>query len=298
LASKKPQEPSSRPNAPSQKPAKTADKLPGQLEKGFRCSLGRHNLHFNMLEVSAQTFANTASLQSSEAGYIRDQAKRLGFHSLYPDTTFASAHAYLIYSHIAYVFNAGDVLCDRIRSNSSIKALKGSNTALFNQIDKGDFVRKTLALALLVTMSPDSRDADIVNARVEHLVQTNPSFALVDYFRIVRNEELHGDDASRQSVAAARDALPEGLIKARFGHMPSAGEPVARDALLCSKAWQGVAEWLCRHMLNDAEARAILKDRFGRLESKRREDAARRFLELQLLYSGSDAAAMLSTLNW
>ena len=57
----------------------------------FRRSLGRHNLHLNMLEISAQTFADTISKQASEPGYIRDCAKKMGFHSLYPDASFASA---------------------------------------------------------------------------------------------------------------------------------------------------------------------------------------------------------------
>jgi len=298
LASKKPKERDRRPNAQSQKTEEVVDPLPGQLEEKFRRSLGRHNLHFDMLEVSVQTFANTLSQQPEEATYIRGQAKKLGFHSLYPDATFASARAYLIYSHIAYVFNAGDVLCEGIRSMSSMKALKGSNPVMFNEIDTGDFVRKTLALVVLAAMSPESRDAVSVNARVLQLVKTHASFALVDYFRIVRNEELHGDGVAGLRVSAARNALPVDLIRGRYSEMPSAVALSARDALLCSKAWQGVAEWLCRHMLSDAEAQALLKGRFGRLAANRRETAARRFLELQLLYSEDDINTMLFTLSW
>ena len=159
LATKKMKEPLRKPANQSEKTVVVDDPLPGQLEREFRCSLGRHNLHLNMLDVSAQIFADTLSKQPSEAMYIRECAKDLGFHSLYPDASFASARTYLVYSHIAYVFSAGDMLCDRIRSTGSMKALKKGDTALFNEIDKGDFVRKTLALTVLATMSPERRDA-------------------------------------------------------------------------------------------------------------------------------------------
>lgn len=298
LATKKMKEPLRKPATQSPKSEVVDDPLPGRLEMEFRRSLGRHNLHLNMLDVSAQTFADTLSKQPSEARYIRDCAKKLGFHSLYPDASFASARTYLVYSHIAYVFSAGDMLCDRIRSTGPMKALKKGNTALFNEIDKGDFVRKTLALIVLATMSPERRDADAVIAQVEQ-IQTIESFALVNYYRLIRNEELHAAGEPDRRTAAARDALPIEQIKARYVTMPApAGQLSSRDALLCSKAWQSVAKWLCRYMLNDAEGQAIIKERFGRLEAQRRDAAARKFMKLELLYSQDDIDATLSALRW
>lgn len=298
LATKKPQKPANKTDSSLQERKEIEDPLPGQLENEFRRSLGRHNLYFNMLEVSVQTFADTLLKQPSETTYIRDCAKKMALHSLYPNASFASARTYLIYSHIAYVFSAGDLLCERIRSARTIKALK-KDVVLFNKIDTGDFVRKTLALTVLATMPPECRDADAVNARVEQL-QTHESFALVNYFRIIRNEELHAAAGEpSQRIAAARSALPEVRITARYGRMPaSVDQLTAQDALLCSKAWQDVAKWLCRHMLNDGEAQAILKERFGRLRAERRETAARRFMQLELLYSEIDANATLSALCW
>lgn len=298
LTAKKMKEPLRKPVAQSQKTEVFEVPLPGQLEREFRRSLGRHNLHLNMLDVSAQTFADTLSKQPSEARYIRECAKKLGFHSLYPDASFAGARTYLVYSHIAYVYSAGDMLCDRIRSTGSMKALKKGDTALFNEIDKGDFVRKTIALTVLATMSPERRDADAVIAQVEQM-QTLDSFALVNYYRLIRNEELHAAGDSERRTAAARDALPAEQIKARYGTVPApAGQLSSRDALLCSKAWQSVAKWLCRHMLNSAEGQAIIKERFGRLDARRRDAAARKFMKLELLYSQDDIDATMSALRW
>lgn len=274
------------------------DPLPGQLEREFRKSLGRHNMHLNMLDMSAQVFANTLSKQPSEKNCLRECAKELGFHSLYPNVSFASARGYLIYSHIAYVFSAGDMLCDRIRSTASIKSLKRSDTSLFNEIDDGDFIRKTLALTVLATLPPEKRNASAVIAQVDKIRQLE-SFALVNYYRLIRNEELHAASESVRKSPAARAALSEERIKARYGMMPSpVGELSPRDALLCSKAWQSVAKWLCRHMVNDTDVQIILKERFGRLEAKRRGAAALKFMQLELLYSKEEINAMMFALQW
>ena len=291
-------EPVRKPATKSQKLEVVEDPLPGQLEREFRRSLGRHNMHLNMLDMSAQTFADTLSEQPSEAEYLRECAKNLGFHSLYPDASFASARSYLIYSHIAYVFSAGDMLCDRIRSTASMKAVKKSDAALFNEIDNGDFVRKTLALTVLATMSPETRNSAAVIAQVEQ-IQLLESFALVNYYRLIRNEELHAANESDRKSAAARATLSEERIKVQYGIIPgAAGKLSSRDALLCSKAWQRVAKWLCRHMLNDADAQAIIKERFGRLEPKRRAAAALKFMGLELLYSSDEINATISALRW
>lgn len=298
MAIKKKKEPLQKRATQLQKSEVVNEPLPGQLDMEFRRSLGRHNLHLNMLELSAQTFADTLSNQPSEARYVRDCAKKLGFHSLYPNDSFASARTYLVYSHIAYVFSAGDMLCERIRSTGSMKELKKADETLFNQIDKGDFVKRTLALTVLASMPPDLRRVDAVVVEVEK-VQALESFALVNYYRLIRNEELHAAGESDRRAADARGVLPEERIKAVYGVMPApAGQLSSRDALLCSMAWQSVSKWLCRHMLNEAECQSTIKERFGRLEARRRNVAVRKFLKLELLYSLNEIDDTMFSLGW
>ncbi|MBL8276468.1 MAG: hypothetical protein JNL93_07205 [Pelomonas sp.] len=299
LASKSSKERVRRAAPPASKSESGDAPLPGQLEKQFRLLLGRHNHHFNLLEVAAHDFADILGKQSSEAAYIRTRAIKMGQHSVYPHATFASARNYLIYSHISYVFSAGDVICKRIRATARMKALKTESKSFFDEINTGDFVRKTLALAVLGTLPPEQRDAETVNAKVEQIRSLEP-FALVDYFRIVRNEELHSKGEAEQRVSEARDALPEAKIRVLYGEMPSSADQLsAQDALLCSKAWQDVVRWLCRHMLNDAEAHALLKSTFGgRLHGERRATAAGKFMQFELLYSKEDIANGLSAMGW
>lgn len=255
-------------------------------------------MHLNMLDLAAASFADALAKQPDEPAYMRDCAKKLGFHSLYPHASFASARNYLVYSHIAYVFSAGDVLCERIRSARSMKALKNSNMALFNELDKGDFVTRTLALTIWDGMSQQNPNAKAILAEVERIQKLAP-FALVDYYRLVRNSELHTAGESDRGTATARDALPAAQVEAQFGAMPSLADNLSsQDALLCSKAWQAVARWLCRYMLNSTDAAAIIRKRFGRLDATRRKVAASKFMELDLLYSGEEVSDALSLLQW
>ncbi len=298
MNTKKTKEQQKKPAYQSQKNVVGEDPLPGCLERDFRRILGRHNLHLNMLEMSAQTFANTLSSKADESSYVRDCAKKLGYHSLYPNTTFANARTYQVYSHISYVFSAGDMLCKRIRSINSIKALKKENEFLIQKIGQGDFVRRTLALTVLASLKPELRSAEAVEGQVKN-IQTLESFALVNYYRLIRNNELHAADALVVRTEDARGALPEESIKSVYGMYPSLEEQINyKDALLCSKAWQSVSKWLCRHMLNDDDGQAILKERFGRLDKQRRNTAARKFLELELLYSKNEIDATLLALEW
>lgn len=276
----------------------TIDPLPGHLEREFRLALGKHNVHLNMLDMVAQSFAITLSKQPDQSAYIRACAKQMGFHSLYPNTSFANAHRYLLYSHIAYVMSAGDMLCKRIRSTNSMKALKSSNAEIYKELDEGDFVTKTVVLAVLAQMSSEKRTVTAIKEEAKR-IQALPAFSLVNYYRLVRNEELHAAGDTERKATDLLTALPAEDIIAQFKTMP---QPISKissqDALLCSKAWQSVAKWLCRRMVSDVEGEAILKKRFGNLDVDRRKIAAQRFMQLDLLYSQSEIDGTIIELKW
>jgi hypothetical protein len=81
LATKKTKKPRREPAIQPQKTEGADNPRPGKLELEFRRSLGRHNLHLSMLEISAKTFADTLSKQPREACFIRDCDKKLGLFS-------------------------------------------------------------------------------------------------------------------------------------------------------------------------------------------------------------------------
>ncbi|MBD8654739.1 hypothetical protein IFT68_03760 [Oxalobacteraceae sp. CFBP 13730] len=277
---------------------KIIESLPGQLEREFRLALGKHNVHLNMLDMVTQSFAAILAHQPDESAYIRDCAKKMGFHSLYPNTSFASAQSYLLYSHIAYVISAGDMLCKRIRSTDSMKALKRSDEEIFKELDEGDFVTRTVALIVLAMMLPEKRTVAAVKEAAK-AVQLLPAFAVVNYYRIIRNEELHAAGKAERTAVDVISALPVEGIRAQFKTVPQRmGKLSSEDALLCSKAWQSVAKWLCRHMISDTDGQAIVKKRFGNLDAERRKIAAQKFMQLDLLYSQTEINAIIAEYKW
>jgi hypothetical protein len=130
-------------------------------------------------------------------------------------------------------------------------------------------------------------------------VQLLPAFAVVNYYRIVRNEELQAAGEVERTSVDVISALPVGGIRAQFKIVPQRmGKLSSEDALLCSKAWQGVAKWLCRHMISDTDGQAIVKKRFGNLDAERRKIAAQKFMQLDFLYSQTEINTIIAEYKW
>lgn len=278
--------------------------FPGEIERKFRLFLGGHNHYLDMLEISVEIFSRELSKQPNEVIYVRGLAKNLGYHSLHPQSLgFANSRKYLISSHIAYLFSAGDAMCKKVRSHSYLKALKGENTIVFNEINTGDFIRKSVNLVIFSSKNKDERKAK------EILEQSNKifslaSFSVINYYRLVRNEELHSVESEddKQQANDVWESLPLVSIKNKFAITPNKPDSLTlEDALLCSKAWQDVAHWLCSNMLNiDDVCIPLLKRNFGRLGSdKTKQDlSARQFMRQALLLPQQKIDDILGSIKW
>lgn len=282
----------------------TREDYPGEIERKFRLLLGRHNHYLNMLEISVEIFSKELKNKPNEAGYIRELAKSLGFHSLHPQSAgFTNSRRYLSFSHIAYLFSAGDAMCKRVRSHWYLKALKGKHTSLFNGIDSKDFITKTVNLVIFSSQNQSLSKAEEVIEQSK-IISSMPSFSVLNYYRLVRNEELHAVE-SEDDKQASYDVwknLPLDSINDKFAIKPN--EPdllTVEDALLCSKAWQDAANWLCSNMLNiDEVCIPLLKTQFGRLGSDKdkRAASARQFMKQELLLPPKKVDDILTSINW
>lgn len=278
------------------------DPLPGSLEREFRLLLGRHNLHLNLLELAAVSFAKPLPQDlAAEKLYIRERAKEHGFHALYPNSTFANARNYLAYSHIAYVFSAGDALCTRLRATVKMTALANANEQLFKAINKGDSVTRMVAQITLGLMPQKELSRAAVDDQVKRVKELD-YFKVVNRYKLARNRELHG--ANSWEDGDAENPEPTALLQTSKTKKQANAKAVpeerltTKDALECSKAWQKVAKWLCRHMLSDEEGQMLLQARFGNLRGERREIAARAFMKEALLYSPLEVSDTIRSLRW
>lgn len=278
------------------------DPLPGSFEREFRLLLGRHNLHLNLLELAAVAFAKPLPQESEEEKlYIRERAKEHGFHALYPNSTFANARNYLAYSHIAYVFSAGDALCSRLRGTVKMTALANADEDLFKAINKGDSVTRMVAQITLGLMPQKKWSHVAVNDYVKSVKELD-YFKVVNRYKQARNRELHGansweEEDKEGSESTALLQTPKTKKQANAKAAPEE-RLTTKNALECSKAWQKVAKWLCRHMLSDEEGQKLLQARFGNLTGKRRGIAAKAFMKETLLYSPQEVGDTMTGLRW
>ena len=280
------------------------EEFPGEIEQKFRLLLGQHNHHLNMLEISIEMFSKELSAQTNKDEYIRELAKKLGYHSLHPQKSgFENSRKYLTFSHIAYLFSAGDAMCNKVRSHSYLKGVKGKHTSILRVIDKGDFIRKTVNLVILSSQNEEVRDSKEVLKESSQTLSL-PGFSVLNYYRLVRNEQLHTtvDDCDNQASYDVWENLEFEAIKDKFKIKPNQPDSLSvEDALLCSKAWQDAALWLCSHMLNIDEACIpILKRQFGRLGSDKYKQtrSARQFMKQKLLLPPKKIDDILDSIQW
>jgi hypothetical protein len=304
MGTKKPPESPSKPIARTDKGKASADRLPGDFAEEFRRRLGRHNLHLALLNLSAEAFASSQPQDTTEEEYVRQRAKDLGFHSLYPNSSLENARNYLVYAHVAYVFSAGEALCNQLRATAKISVLPTARADLFTLINKGDFVTRMIAQITLSHMPENGGTLIAVNTRVKEVKELE-YFQLVNRYKQARNRELHGadnwgDEEEDEGDAVQEKNLPQPDKKKRRddAKAPPIERLTAKDALACSKAWQRVAVWLCRHLLSEKEGLELLEGRFGNLKGTRRQQAATRFMKEALLYSPEEAGDTMNLLRW
>lgn len=281
---------------------------PKNIESSFRKRLGQHNIHFTLLELMSVEFNKKIIGEQDFGSFLRELSKEQGYHSTYPNSTsFTSTHNYLILSHMAYCFSAGDYLCTNIRNSDYMKHHKKNNEALFNKIDEGDFVKKTLSLIFLASLPSDFIKTnniekvanDIIDSANEK-IKNDPSFSILDYYRNIRNIELHSIESKTEFLDNLRNELPLDKITKTYKITPSHYTKLAsQDALLCSYAWINAGRWLCKNMFNTVDfIIPEIKARFNNLKAEKRILAASNFLSQQLLYTPEEISVTIEELGW
>ena len=127
------------------------------------------------------------------------------------------------------------------------------------------------------------------------------TLALVDYYRLCRNEELHNEvgSSAESGAATAFARLPVDKVKSQFGTAPNAPDSLTiEDAVLCSKAWQDASTHLCRLLVWEELAEQLIAKRFETLPAKRRRNGAKQFLRIECLWNESQVENTMSKLGW
>lgn len=267
---------------------------PHDIDKDFRSELGRINPLFCLLDVATARFASEITSARHPAGFIRTEAKRFDHHRLYTDgIKFTDSRRFLFVSHIAFLLTCAEASCRRLQRHPLV------NKNELNQ-NEGDFVRRTVRIVLL-TASGEHVPNPVALSDVQNLIGEG-TFATVDYYRLVRNAELHARsiDEKDRSPEEAHRSLPSDIIFKQYKRRPSAPSAINfHDVLLCSLALQDMVRRLSAGFLG-VERHVVphLNKAFGALPEKRRANAGLAFCEQELLLDEHEAKSVIASLGW
>ncbi len=269
---------------------------PSEIERNFRSILGRLSPHLCLLDVAAENFALQMRQTKHAEPFLRQQAKHFGHTRLYTaHLQFSTAQRFMHLSHIAYIFSCGDALCRQLRSHPYIKARMDPGVA-----PKGDFLRKTLYLLLQASSPKKGRTNPVSDSELTNVLG-NASFSLVDYYRLVRNDELHAAEENGETTSDTRFGdLPMREIQKQYGISPRRPSEIQfDDVLLCSRAWQDISRRLCSQIFGVEDYIVpALRKRVGNDCGARRENGARALLRQEFLLEEVLIDDILSNLGW
>lgn len=194
-------------------------------------------------------------------------------------------------SQIALLLSRLEQLCKVLRKHCLI------DTRL-SKLMEGDFLRRTLWL-VAVSRKGDKLPTPIQDA--DAFLYVDPlDIAVFDYYRIMRNTELHAVVDADGNLTEVYSKIDLKRCKPELGHVPILrGEVNFSDVLVVSKNCQRIALSLCRSIVDPKrDILPELKRRFGNHSADRRRNAAKSLLTQSYLLDIADAEVILFDLAW
>ncbi len=262
----------------------------------FFKQLGQVNPLLSVLDVAAQRFSDEVVNAPSPDTAIRHLLSQCGAGKVYVSAQCIPAAINQLHrAHIAYVIARADRLCYELRHHANVRGESRQNVP-----KKGDFLRWTVATLLMNHIPAPTIEFPPADTTMTSIFP-DATLALVDYYRLCRNEEFHDELGESADSGAVKlfAALPIGKIKAAFGKEPNApGALTIKDAILCSKAWQDASIYLCQLLIWEELAQCLLQKRFGGLQATRRRNGAEQLLRIEYLWTEPSIRNMIKHLGW
>jgi len=277
------------------------EQLPVEIYRKFKKELGEVDSHLCLIDAAIQDLALAQKESPNGAAFLRQRTLEHGHRRLSTDNLdlhFAMRLAYT--SQVALLQSRLEQLCRILKRHCLI------NVKL-NEVAEGDFLRRTLWLIAA------SREDEKLPATIEETIALryvdSLDLAVLDYYRIMRNLELHAvsDAKGNCSRAAADDNLTGyyskidvNRCKSELGYVPTLkGEMSFIDVLIVSKSCQRVARSLCRSIINpQRDVEPELRRKFGSFAADRRLNAAKALMNQTYLLDVADVEALLYSLAW
>ena len=132
-------------------------------------------------------------------------------------------------------------------------------------------------------------------------ILSDTSISLADYYRLIRNTELHAS-TPEEKVTSPQEfykTLPIEKIESEYKRKPSVFNQLTfDDVLLCSMALQNIVKALSSGLLSNEMIATLLQKSFGNLDKNRRINAATEFCRQDLLLEQFQIKEVFESLGW
>ncbi len=255
--------------------------MPRTIELAFRRELGDINPLVCLMDVAMSSFALNIDNNHNKSKSLRKEIAKHGHTGLYTDhLSFADSRHVGYIAMLALIQSKSDSFCTKIQNHECLNQEYKSQA-------KGDFLRKTIFVIMKSSYPNVSPSNPVVQNDFDFIIDNN-DISLVDYYRSIRNEELHNSLSNKKNDSLIKLYEKIDLNKANnnFKIVPKKPELIdIKDVILFSKVWQKLAKDIAKSFISfDKHVVGYLRKKFGNLKQSRRDNAVKQFLQREFLF--------------
>lgn len=247
----------------------------------FRRELGDINPLVCLMDVAMSSFSLKIDNNHNKSKFLKKEVAKHGHVGLYTDhLNFADSRHVGYIAMLALIQSKADSFCAKIQNHECLNQEYKSQA-------KGDFLRKTIFVIIKSSYPNLAPSNPVVENDFDFIIDNN-DISLVDYYRSIRNEELHNSLLSKRndSLIKLYERIDLDKTHKNFKILPKHPELIdIKDVILFSKAWQKLAKDFAKSFINfDIHVIDYLRKKFGNLKQSRRDNAVKQFLQREFLF--------------
>lgn len=261
---------------------------PRHLETEFRKELGSISPYLSIIDVACKELLSENDKNKIQHIVRRNGNGKLDISNLVLGKTFF----FTALSHLAFIHSRAEQFCKDFREYQ--KSICNDRSS--PNLEGLDMLRKVIFYLHTSRMKKDEIPESLQTRDYERYAGSL-ELKLFDYFRVLRNLELHGGSTlSFDSYPFNPSELAE--IKNNFGFSPSRPSEISiEDVILYSKVWQKIAVNLCGNLSDINEVVQQLCKKYKVHSAKRRDHAITNKLRSEYLLDATEINILRNRTN-
>lgn len=267
--------------------------MPRTIELSFRKELGDINPQICLIDVAMSYFASNLENSHNQPGFLKKSTSKHGHPGLYTDhLNFSDSRRVGYVAMLALIQSKADSFCRKIQNHPCLDQECKSQA-------KGDFLRKTIFVIIKSSYSNIKPSNPVVENDFSIFIDNN-NLLLIDYYRTIRNEQLHNFQKKGQNDTLLKlyEKIDIGKTNHNFKMVPNRPDDIdIKDIILFSKVWQKIAKDIAKSFIDfDKYVVSYLRKTFGNLKPPRRDNAVKQFLRREFLIDEAEVFSSVSKL--